>query len=95
MCIIVYNVSQQHDYGAICLWYSQLSSNNPDLVQYVPSIGKSVEGRDMPAVHITASSDNDRKKIYFQCQIHASKLTHVFSLYWGSYRECLRYSSYE
>jgi len=29
-----------------------------------------VEGRDMPAVHITASTN--KKRLYFQCQIHAS-----------------------
>ena len=40
----------------------------------MPSIGKSVEGRDMPAVHITAATAANHPKIYFQCQIHARKL---------------------
>ena len=53
-------------------WYEELSKKFPEIVKFVPSIGKSVEGRDMPAVHITASSA-DALKIYFQCQIHASK----------------------
>ena len=47
-------------------WYEKLSKEFPEIVEFVPSIGKSVEGRD------TASS-TDALKIYFQCQIHASK----------------------
>ena len=53
-------------------WYEELSKEFPEIVKFVPSVGKSVEGRDMPPVHITASSA-DALKIYFQCQIHASK----------------------
>ena len=66
----------QHEYEDIVNWYSELSMNNPDLVKFVPSIGKSVDGRDMPAVHITASTSADTMKIYFQCQIHASEFIH-------------------
>ena len=53
-------------------WYRQLEERFPDLVKFVPSIGKSYEGKDQPAVHITAAGDG-AVKIYFQCQIHASK----------------------
>ena len=62
----------QHRYDAIVEWWSKLAEDNPDLVKYEESIGKSLEGRDQPAVHITASMEPDVKKIYFQCQIHAS-----------------------
>ncbi len=49
-------------------WYKELESNYKDIVKYVASIGKSVEGRDLPAVHIGTGA----MQIYFQCQIHAS-----------------------
>ena len=62
----------QHRYGDIVMWYQDLEGKFPLLVKFVESIGKSIEGRDQPAVHITAAA-NPTKKIYFQCQIHASK----------------------
>lgn len=63
----------QHPYGAIVQWYQEFEAKFSDLVKFVPSIGKSYEGRDLPAVHITApESPSDSPKIYFQCQIHAS-----------------------
>jgi len=65
-------LSLQHEYPDIVNWYRDLSEDFPDIVTFVPSIGKSVEGRDMPAVHITAGTSADTMKIYFQCQIHAS-----------------------
>jgi murein tripeptide amidase MpaA len=46
-----------------------------ELAKFVESIGKSVEGRDQPAFHITAAKD-DVNKIYFQCQIHASEFAY-------------------
>ena len=61
----------QHRYDDIVEWYKGLEQKS-DIVKFIPSIGKSVEGRDQPAVHITAVTDA-AKKIYFQCQIHASK----------------------
>ncbi len=72
--IIYHSMCPQHDYEAICQWYEQLASCHPDLVTYVSSIGQTVEGRDTPAVHITATGNKtDTLKIYFQCVIHASK----------------------
>lgn len=56
-------------------WYEDLAVGYPDIVKFVPSIGKSLEGRDMPAVHITASSSP--RKYYFQCQIHARKYVSI------------------
>ena len=63
----------QHRYADIVNWWLKLAEDNPDLVKYEESIGKSLEGRDMPAVRITASPNFNGKKIYFQCQIHASE----------------------
>ena len=42
---------------------------------YIPSIGETHEGREMPAVLLTASRDYNRKKVYMQCQIHARELS--------------------
>ena len=64
----------QHDYDDIKNWYRQKASENPKIMTYIPSIGKTHEGRDMPAVLITASKDPNRKKVYMQCQIHAREL---------------------
>ena len=61
-------------------WYTELAASNPDVVKFVPSIGKSVEGRDQPAVHIT-DGWQAKDKVYFQCQIHASKMINVLSTY--------------
>lgn len=62
---------EYHNYDAIVMWYKYQASNHSNLVRYVESIGKSYHGLDMPAVHITASTNPQRRKIYFQCQIHA------------------------
>lgn len=71
--------SMQHHYDAIVQWWNNLATDNPDLVSYIPSIGKSFQGRDQPAVHMTANTEPDVKKIYFQCQIHASNLFGIHS----------------
>ena len=63
----------QHRYADIVNWYEELANNNPSIVKYFASIGKSVEGRDQPAVHIQGEENQSENKIYFQCQIHASK----------------------
>lgn len=62
----------QHGYSEIVEWYRKLAEEHGDLVRYVASIGKSLEGRDQPAVHIGKGGN---RIIYFQCQIHASKHT--------------------
>jgi len=65
----------QHTYEDTIKWYEEVASQYSEIVKYEPSIGKSYEGRDLPAVHITGSSSPDVFKMYFQCQIHASELT--------------------
>ena len=67
----------QHRYDDIVTWYQDLVGKYPELVKFVSSIGKSYEGRDQPAVHITAA-DAEATKIYFQCQIHASKKSLIY-----------------
>ncbi|XP_065890606.1 carboxypeptidase B-like [Dysidea avara] len=62
---------EYHEYDDIIKWYEELANRYTDIVTYYPSIGKSYEGRDMPAVHITGSTAPNIFKIYFQCQIHA------------------------
>lgn len=66
-------LSIQHQYEEIVEWYHNLANNYPDTAKYVDSIGQSIEGRDMPAVHFT-NSESPKYSIYFQCQIHASEL---------------------
>mmetsp|Transcript_21794 Transcript_21794/g.56809 ORF Transcript_21794/g.56809 Transcript_21794/m.56809 type:complete len:444 (-) Transcript_21794:155-1486(-) len=60
-----------HRYDEIKEWYTTIADEFPLITKLVPSIGKSGEGRDMPAFHITGTSAITKKKIYFQCQIHA------------------------
>ena len=62
--------AQQHTYDEIVQWYQELAYAY-DFVSYIPSIGKSIEGRDQPAVRIAALDDIEKFQIYFQCQIHA------------------------
>ena len=70
----------QHDYEEIVEWYEALAADNPRIVKFEQSIGKSYEGRDMPVVTISSGeSTNDDNIIYSQCQIHASKSN---SIHW-------------
>eukprot|EP00835_Amoeboradix_gromovi_P005729 NODE_572_length_6559_cov_0.536842.p4 type:complete len:262 gc:universal NODE_572_length_6559_cov_0.536842:373-1158(+) len=58
-------------YSEIKEWYFKLSQTYPDLVEFVPSIGKSNEGRDLFAIHLTAPTQESKKQFYFQSLIHA------------------------
>ncbi|KAJ9059094.1 hypothetical protein DSO57_1005894 [Entomophthora muscae] len=60
-----------HKYEEIVKWYSEMAKKNPTAVKFVPSIGKTVEGRDTPAVHITNPNGSIKKKIWFESLIHA------------------------
>ena len=66
---------EYHRYEAIKEWYQKLAQEFPHLIKFVPSIGKTHEGRDLFAVHLTAynssSSSPAKKQIWFQSQIHA------------------------
>lgn len=62
---------EYHDYDSIKNWYKMKAEANSNIMKYNNSIGSSHEGREMPAVHLTASNNPNRKKVYMQCQIHA------------------------
>ena len=72
-CLI--SVILKHEYPDIVNWYDELSQNFPEIVKFVPSIGKSVEGRDMPAVHITASSTNVLKIYFHACSAKSMQVS--------------------
>ena len=61
------------------MWYKNESVAHSALCKYNESIGKSVENRDIPALHISKVKTKDHFRIYFQCQIHGSELYDLFS----------------
>ncbi|KAI8057353.1 hypothetical protein BDF22DRAFT_616703, partial [Syncephalis plumigaleata] len=66
--------SDFHPYNDIVVWAKNLSARFPRLVQYMPSIGRTYEGRDIPMLRITApksSSTKNRKRIWLQSLQHA------------------------
>ncbi|TPX65629.1 hypothetical protein SpCBS45565_g04996 [Spizellomyces sp. 'palustris'] len=60
-----------HRYADIKTWYQTLAQQNPSLVTFIPSIGKSVEGRDIFAVRITSKTGGSKQQIWFQGLQHA------------------------
>jgi murein tripeptide amidase MpaA len=60
-----------HEYDDMKEWY-QNTLGASDLVTYVPSIGKSVEGRDIYAVKLTGAADASTvPKFLWTCALHA------------------------
>lgn len=77
------SIDMQHQYEEIVEWYRNLTSDYSKISRFVENIGTSFEGRNIPAVHFTASKSPDFT-VYFQCQIHASMnlfLTHTNKMY--------------
>ncbi|KXN66904.1 peptidase M14, carboxypeptidase A, partial [Conidiobolus coronatus NRRL 28638] len=60
-----------HTYDEIKAWYSQAAANNTDAVKFVSSIGKTLQGNDIFAVHLTNPNGAAKKKIWFESLIHA------------------------
>lgn len=61
-----------HPYTEIQAWYKALAAKHPDIVKFVPSIGKTHQGRDIFVVHINFTpADKDKKQIWIQGLIHA------------------------
>ena len=58
-------------YDKVKEWYKKLSEQFPELVRFVPSIGKSIEGRDIFAIHLTSPVKGTKKQFYFESLIHA------------------------
>ncbi|CAI8026890.1 Mast cell carboxypeptidase A [Geodia barretti] len=75
-----------HPYDDIVAWYQTLGKNYSGLVKYVESIGMSVEGRNIPAVHITNILADPINTVYFQCQLHARE--------WISAAVCMNIATY-
>ena len=60
------------------MWYKNESVAYSALCKYNESIGKSVENRDIPALHISKVKTEDHFRIYFQCQVHGSELYDLY-----------------
>jgi len=64
--------AEYHSNEDIEKFVSALARDNPELATFVPSIGKSVEGRDLFQVKITAPGDaTNRKRVWLQSMQHA------------------------
>jgi len=61
-----------HRYDEIVVYLKQLTQTYPHLAQFIPSVGKTIEGRDIPAIRINATYNGAKgKKIFFQGGQHA------------------------
>jgi murein tripeptide amidase MpaA len=60
-----------HRYSEIVAFTQELAGKYPNIATFIPSIGKTVEGRDIPAIQITGSKDPSPKRIWFQGGQHA------------------------
>lgn len=68
----------QHNLTGTYSWYRLLASHYPTKVHIVESIGRTHQGRDIMAVHVSDWSDghagkSNKPKVYLQCLLHASK----------------------
>lgn len=52
-------------------WSRQLQTKYPQLVKMVPSIGKSVQGRDLWAMRITSPNKATKRQVWIQSLLHA------------------------
>jgi hypothetical protein len=60
-----------HTFDDIVSWCKEVGKTYSSLVKIDPSIGKSVQGRDIPAVHITGSEAGPKKQIWINSLQHA------------------------
>ena len=68
-------------YADIVTWCANLAKAYPNVVKHTASIGKSVEGRDIPMLKITAPGDAaNRKRIWFQGLQHAREWISVMTV---------------
>ncbi|KAI1320451.1 hypothetical protein EDD11_000836 [Mortierella claussenii] len=85
-----------HEHTEIRDFYLQLTDDYPDLITFIPSIGKTVEGRDIFAIKLTAKekdgSVKEKPQIWWQGLQHAREwaggstvqfLTHHLSTNYG------------
>lgn len=65
-------LSIYHTYDEIKSWYQSLAAQNPEVVHFEPSIGKTHENRDIFALRINRTPiDSNKKQIWVQSLIHA------------------------
>jgi murein tripeptide amidase MpaA len=62
-----------HNYEEILSWFSDLARQYPSLLTWNASVGKTLEGRDLPALHLFDGSRGGRPtaRIFWTGQIHA------------------------
>jgi murein tripeptide amidase MpaA len=60
-----------HRFDEMKQWYSDLAQQYSNLVTFIPSIGKSAQGRDLFALKITGTKASKKPQIWIQGQIHA------------------------
>ncbi|RKP26153.1 hypothetical protein SYNPS1DRAFT_14601 [Syncephalis pseudoplumigaleata] len=66
--------AEYHTYDDIVWWSGDLAARFPHLVRFVPSIGRTHEGRDIPMLRITAPGGDggkERKRVWLQSLQHA------------------------
>lgn len=62
---------EYHRYEDIKSWYMSLANAYPEIVKFIPSIGKTHEGRDIFAVVISGKKQGDKKQVFIQSGQHA------------------------
>lgn len=61
-----------HTYEELRDWYAEQASLRPDLVTFLPSVGKSVEERDIFGIRLTSARGSNKPRIFFQGQMCAA-----------------------
>jgi len=62
---------EYHTYDEIIAWYEDVASDYERITKWVPRVGVSYGGLDMPALHITGEGGDAKAKVWFQCSIHS------------------------
>jgi murein tripeptide amidase MpaA len=60
-----------HDYQVIIDKLDSWSKEYSEIITYIPSIGSTHEGRNIPVLHLTRKNNKPKKKIWFNGGIHA------------------------
>jgi len=63
--------SQYHRYDEIVRKTKQLAADHKDIAKFVPSIGKSVEGRHIPVIHLNGAKKANKPQIWMNGGQHA------------------------
>jgi len=60
-----------HNYSEIVAYYQAFATAYPSLATFVANIGSTLEGRAIPALHVTGGTGTNKKKIFFNGGQHA------------------------